>query len=444
MPELRRELNAWDGTAIVIGITMGAGIFATPGRVDAYLPTMSFVAAAWGLAALTAFLGGMVYAELGSRLPHTGGEYIYLQKAYGPPVSFVYGWAQLLVIRTNPGAALSLVAAEYIEYFIPLGRNGRVGVAISIVAALGLVNYLGLRAGKGVQNATTILKVSGCVVFIVWAAATVGGNFSNLASTHLPEQGSGSLGNFSSAMLLTVFTFIGYDRLGFLAGEMRHPARDIPRVLFLGIGGLTVVYFLMILYYHAVLPIGEISGSRLVTADAAAQVMGPWGTFFVVVTVVISAIGSTNGTIMSCSRIYYAMARDGLFFSALGRVHPRFHSPHFSVVAHCVWVVVLLLAGENVETFISSQVFIILISYAMMTVALVRIRRQQPGVSGVYRVPGYPWTLAVYLLILALMTLVTCYYRPQSALMNLALVASGIPFYFLWRNRGRNGAVSPP
>ena len=162
MQELRRELSTWDGVAIVIGITIGAGIFATPGRVDAYLPSFPVVALAWGLAALTAWLGGMIYAELGSRMPHTGGEYVYLQRAFGPGVSFVYGWAQLLVIRTNPGAALSLVAAEYIEYFVPLGPPQRVYVAVAIVAALGFANYLGLRAGKRVQNLTTALKVGVC------------------------------------------------------------------------------------------------------------------------------------------------------------------------------------------------------------------------------------------------------------------------------------------
>jgi APA family basic amino acid/polyamine antiporter len=435
MPELRRELNAWDGVAIVIGITMGAGIFATPGRVDAYLPSFGWVALAWGLAALTAFLGGAVYAELGSRLPQTGGEYIYLQKAYGPLVSFVYGWAQLLVIRTNPGAALSLVAAEYLEYFVPFGPGGRLTVAIAIVAALGFVNYFGLRAGKSVQNLTTILKVSGCVMFIAFAAVAIGGNFANLSTEHVPAQGLGPIGNFTSAMLLTVFTFIGYDRLGFLAGEMQNPERNIHRVLLFGIGSLTVIYFLMILYYHAVMPIDMIAGSRMVTADAAAQVIGPMGVSLIVLTVIVSTIGSTNGTIMTCSRIYYAMARDGLFLSFLGKVHPRYHSPYFSVIAHCVWVVVLLLVGRNLETFIGSLVFIVLISYALMTVALIRIRRMQPRDAQVYRVPGYPWTLALYLAILAVMTATTCYYYPRSALLNLALVGSGVPFYFVWRKR---------
>ncbi len=435
MPELRRELNAWDGVAIVIGITMGAGIFATPGRVDAYLPSFSWVAAAWGLAALTAFLGGSVYAELGSRLPHTGGEYVYLQKAYGPLISFVYGWAQLLVIRTNPGAALSLVAAEYLEYFVPLGSSGRLAVAVGIITSLGVVNYLGLRSGKRVQNLTTVLKVGGCAIFVAFAAVAVGGNFANLSTEHVPAHGLGPVGNFTSAMLLTVFTFIGYDRLGFLAGEMRNPERDIHRVLLFGIGSLTALFFLMVLYYHAVLPIGEISGSRMVTADAAAQVMGPAGVSLIVATVIISTIGSTNGTIMTCSRIYYAMARDGLFLSFLGKVHPRYHSPHFSVIAHCVWVVVLLLVGRNLETFIGSQVFIILISYGMMTVALMRIRRARPDAAKVYHVPGYPWTLALYLLLLTVMTATTCYYYPRSALLNLALVGSGVPFYFVWRKR---------
>jgi APA family basic amino acid/polyamine antiporter len=205
----------------------------------------------------------------------------------------------------------------------------------------------------------------------------------------------------------------------------------------LGIGALSAIYFLMIVYYHAVLPIGEISGSRLVTADAASVVIGPMGVSLIALTVVISTIGSTNGTIMSCSRIYYAMSRDGLFFSFLGSVHPRYQSPHLSIVAHCAWVMLLLLVGKNLETFITSQVFIILIFYAMMTWALLRVRRQDPGRAGVYRVPGYPWVLVVYLAILAAMTVTTAYYQPRAAFLNLALVASGIPFYFFWRKQRR-------
>ncbi|HEX5690004.1 MAG TPA: APC family permease, partial [Roseiflexaceae bacterium] len=276
--------------------------------------------------------------------------------------------------------------------------------------------------------------------FLVFAAAAVGFDFGNLASTHTPPQNLGAIGNFATAMLLTVFTFIGYDRLGFLAGEMQDPRRDVPRVLMLGIGALSAIYFLMIVYYHAVLPIGEISGSRLVTADAASVVIGPMGVSLIALTVVISTIGSTNGTIMSCSRIYYAMAKDGLFFSFLGRVHPRYHSPHLSIVAHCAWVMLLLAVGKNLETFITSQVFIILISYAMMTWALLRARRQEPGRAGVYRIPGYPWVLVVYLAILAAMTVTTAYYQPRAAFLNLALVATGIPFYFFWRKQRRKQA----
>ncbi len=435
MAELRRELTAADGIALVIGITMGVGIFAVPGRVAAYLPSVGAVVLAWFLAGLAAILGGMIYAELGSRLPQTGGEYVYLHKAFGPAVSFVYGWTQLLVVRTNPGAALSLVAAEYLEHFVPLSESQRLLVATSILVLLGVANYRGLRPGKRIQMITTVLKVGGCLLFIAAAALWVSDYSGNLSSVHTPPQPHGPIGNFAGAMLLTIFTFLGWDRLGFLAGEMRRPARNIPRVLMWGIGALLAIYLAMNLYYHALMPIGQVSGSTRVASDAAQIVMGPIGAALIAITVIISAAGSTNGTIMSCSRIYYAMAKDGLFLSFMARVHPRYHSPHWAVVAHCGWAILLLLVGRNLETFIGSQVFVILISYAMMTWALMRFRRSQPVGANVYQLPGYPWAPLLFLLLILVMTVTTCIYYPLSALMNSLLVASGVPLYFVWKKK---------
>jgi APA family basic amino acid/polyamine antiporter len=435
MPDLRRELTPWDGIALVVGITMGVGIFAVPGRVAAYLPSVPAVAAAWMLAALSAILGGMIYAELGSRFPKTGGEYIYLQQAFGPGVSFVYGWAQLLVIRSIPAAALSLATAEYVAYFIPMDANERILFAVAVLAALGTANFFGLKSGSTVQMATMLAKVGGCLIFIAAGALLVREYGPNLASVHEPTRSLGPVGSFASVMLLTIFTFTGWDRVGFLAGEMKNPVRDIPRALFFGIGALTIIYFTMNIYYHSILSMEEISGSLRAASDAAERILGPAGGALIAITVAISATGSTNGTIMSCSRIYYAMARDGLFFQSLAKVHPRYNSPHVAILAHCGWAVVLLLFGRNLETFISSLVFVVLISYALMTIALIKARKRGAGEQNCYRMPAYPLPAILYLLIIAAMTITTCYFQPVAAGLNLTLVATGIPFYFIWKRR---------
>lgn len=432
-PELRRELGFGDALAVMLGVTIGAGIFAVPGRVAAYFPDFPSVAAAWLAATVFAFVGTMIYAELGARLPHTGGEYVYIHRAFGPLPAFVYGWSQLLVIRTNPAAALSLVFAEYAETFMPLGERGRLVLAVTVIGSLGLVNYFGLRTGKRVQAVTTILKVGGMLALVVGAALAVGNYAPNLGSTQVPRQNLGSLGNLSSAMLLTIFAFVGWDRPGYLAGEMKRPERQLPRAMLIGAAIAAFLYLSLVFLYHAAFPMASLSQSRVPSADLARVVWGPAGASFLALVVMVSTAGSTNGTIMASSRVYYAMARDGLFLDALARVHPRWRSPYVAVVAHCGWAVVLLLASRTVEALVGSLVFAALIFYGANTVAYFKFRREMGPAP--FEAPGHPWLPALFLATVAAMTVATCYFHPRSALVNLALMTSGLPFYYFWRKR---------
>ncbi len=431
--QLRRDLGFGDGLALVVGITIGAGIFAVPGRVAQYFSSFEGVAVAWITAAFFAFTGSVIYAELGARLPHTGGEYIYIHRAFGELPAFIYGWSQLLAIRTYPVAALTLVFAEYTETFVPLGERGRLAVAALVIVLLGLANYFGLRSGKSVQAATTILKVGGLLAFIGSAAFLLRNTGVNLASTQVPPQALGPLGNFSSAMLLTIFTYVGWDRVGYLAGEIRNAERTLPRVLLGGAAVVAFLYLSMNFIYHAAFPMAVISGSRVPAADLARLLWGPVGRSVLAVVVMISAAGAQNGNIMASSRVYYAMACDGLFLKSFARVHPRWRSPHVAIMAQCGWGIVLLLAGRTVETLVSSYVFSLLILWAVVTLAYFKFRRQ--GRSALFQAPGYPWLPALYLAAIGAMTVVTCYFHARSAVANLLLMASGLPFYFFWRRR---------
>ncbi|HYM11414.1 MAG TPA: amino acid permease, partial [Bryobacterales bacterium] len=274
---LERGLGFFDALALVVGVTIGAGIFAVPGRVAQYFSSFEGIAAAWLLASLYAFAGSFIYAELGSRLPYTGGEYVYIHRAFGALPAFLYGWAQLLAIRTYPLAALTLVFAEYAETFVKLGEHGRLALAALIIVLLGLANYFGLRSGKAVQAITTILKVGGILAFIVWGVFVVRDYGTNLASTHVAPSALGPIGRFSSAMLMTIFTYIGWDRVGYLGGEIRNPERTLPRVLMLGAGIVAFLYLAMNFFYHASMPISAISGSRVPAADFARMLWGPAG-----------------------------------------------------------------------------------------------------------------------------------------------------------------------
>jgi len=338
----------------------------------------------------------------------------------------------LLVIRTNPAAALSLVFAEYAENFVELGQSGRFALAIAVILLLGAANYFGLRAGKRVQAITTILKVAAMLAFVAGAVMLAQNYRANLASTHVPPQTYGPAGNVTVVMLLIIFAYLGWDRVGYLAGEMQRPERNLPRVLVFGAAIVAFLYLSMNLAYHAALPISAISGSGVPAADVARLFWGSGGMAMLALAVMVSTAGSTNGTIMASSRIYYAMARDGLFFSWLAKVHPRWHSPHIAILLHCGWAIVLLLASRRVETMIGSFVFSVLIFYGATTIAYFKFRRQG---TAPFEAPGYPWLPATYLAVIVALTVATCYFNPRSAAANLALMGSGLPFYYLWRKK---------
>jgi APA family basic amino acid/polyamine antiporter len=438
-PQLRRELGFGDGLALVVGITIGAGIFAVPGRVAQYFSSFPGVAAAWVSAALIAFAGFFIYAELGARLPYTGGEYIYIHRAFGALPAFVYGWSQLLAIRTYPLAALTLVFAEYTETFVPLGQRGRLAVAALVIFLLGMANYFGLRSGKSVQAATTILKVGGILAFIAGGLFQLHGAGANLASTQTPLLNLGPAGNWSSAMLLTIFTYVGWDRVGYLAGEIRDPEKNLPRVLVAGGCVVAFLYLSMNVVYHAALPISVISRSRVPAADLARLLWGPAGVSFLAFIVMVSTSGAQNGNIMASSRVWYAMAHDGLFLESFGRVHPRWGSPYVAIAAHCAWATVLLFAGRSVETLAGNYVFSLLLLWTVVTAAYFKFRRQgtaPPGTSP-FLAPGYPWMPALYMAALTAMAAATVCFHPVPSLSNLALMSSGIPLYFLWKKRAR-------
>ncbi len=430
--QLRRELGPWDALAVMVGITIGAAVFAMPGRVAGFFPSFAVIGTAWVAAALFAITGQLIYAELGSRLPLTGGEYVYLHRAFGPLAAFLFGWSQLLVVRTNPVAALSLVAAEFASNIIPLSEGLRLAMATAIILTLGTIHYFGLRAGKRAQAVFTILKVGGMVVFLLAALPFLPEAASNLASSHVPPQKHGLAGNTAIAMLLVIFAYVGWDRVGYLAGEMRNPERDLPRALIGGGALCAFLYLSMNAVYHSALPITAISGSRVAAAEAARSLWGPAGAALLALLVVVSTTGASNANIMASSRVYYSMARDGLFFGALTRVHPRWGSPWVAILLHCGWALVLLFATRTVETLVGSFVFAALIFWGACTLAYFRFHRQGPAP---FSCPGHPWLPGLYLAAVVLLVGATCWFNPKSAWANLALMATGLPFYLLWRKQ---------
>lgn len=435
-PTLRRTLGVFDGIAVLVGITIGAGIFTTPQIIAHYQASFYPIIALWIVAGLFVFIGGSIYAELGTRLPNTGGEYVYLHRAFGPFAGFIFGWAQLFIIRTSPAAGLSIAAANYIGHFVPLHGWVHTVVALSIIAILGSINYFGIKQASLFQNISTLIKIFGLVALVVAGLVLLGGQDSRLDTRAAPTAQLGPLGNVGALMMLIVFSYLGWDRVGYVAGEMRNPRRAIPLSMFYGISTIIFLYVSANLIYHHTLGMEGVRASPIVASEVATVLFGPVGAAFVTLLVIISCIGSTNGTTMAAPRVYFAMARDGLFFRWLDYVHPKFRTPSRAIIAHCVWAAAILLVRQNFQDIVAGMTFAILIFYVMTTLALFRLRRQKIGEESCYQMPFYPVLPGLYLLGLLGLILIRGYFEWRNSLIDLAFIATGLPFGLIWVRKG--------
>lgn len=435
-PGLKRTLGLFEGITILIGITIGAGIYSTPQVIAGYQESFTSILWLWVLVGAFVYLGGLIYAELGTRLPNTGGEYVYLSRAFGPYVGFIFGWAQLFIIRTSPAAGLAIITVDYFEHFIELTPFTHTAMSILVIALLGTLNYIGIKQASIYQNISTIIKVGGLFLLVVAGLIMVQGRENLLAASAPTTSDLDPFAIFGATMMLIVFSYLGWDRVGYSAGEMKHPKRTIPRSLFWGIALVILTYLLAIFLYHYVLGMEGVRATKRVASDTATVLFGPIGAAIVAISVMFSASGSINGTMMTAPRVYYAMAKDKLFFSWFNYVHPTYHTPSRAIIAHCIWAVVILLARKNFENIVAGMTFAVLIFYLFTTLALFKLRREGVGGEEVYKVPLYPILPAIYFVGLLLLVFIRGYFEWEKSLVDLAFIATGLPFaWWFVRNR---------
>jgi APA family basic amino acid/polyamine antiporter len=431
LSELKKSLGLIDGISLLIGITIGSAIFATPQIIASYSDSFFNIILLWIVVTFFVFIGSLIYAELGSRFPNTGGEYIYINKAFGPFWGFIFGWSQLLIIRTSPAAGISLITANYIGYFIEMNQFQKNIVAITIIIIFGIINIIGVERASTYNKFSSVVKTVGIVVFTFAGLMIFGGDFSNLPESINSTQNLGPIGNAVAAIILVLFSYLGWDRVGYVAGEMKNPKDIIPRTMFYGIGTIAIIYLSANLLYHTVMGLEGVRNSNIVASDTASILFGNVGASIVSMIVIISATGSINGTMMSASRLYYAMAKDGLLFSWFNHIHPSFKTPTHSIIAHCIWGIVLLVVRQNFETIVSGMVFTILIFYIVTTLALFKFRKLNIGQGG-YRVPLYPLLPLVYLIGLIVLVSLRLFYQFNLSIQDLSFVLTGVPIYFLF------------
>jgi APA family basic amino acid/polyamine antiporter len=441
---LRKVLGVSDGIAILIGITIGAGIYSTPQIIAGYLGSFDSIILLWLLAGVFVFVSGLIYAELGTRMPNTGGEYVYITRCFGPYAGFMFGWAQLFIIRTSAAAGLALIVADYLSYFAPMDRTTRIIVALAVIFLFGVLNYIGVQRASIFQKLSTVLKV-GALLSIVIAGIVLSGEHENLLSARAaPEEGLGPVGNVVAALMLILFSHTGWERVGYSAGEMKDPRRIIPLSLMIGIGIVVLLYALTNLTYHRILGMEGMRESTIVASDVLTVLIGPIGAALIAVLVIISATGSINGTMMTATRAYYAMAKDRLFFKWLDHVHPRFRTPSRAIVAHCLWAGAILIIRGTFETIAAGLVFAILIFYGLSTLALFKMRRDRLGGPNIFRVPLYPFLPLLSLLAIIGLIVLRAVFEWQKSAVDLAFIVTGIPFSLYWCRRRKKSTTNKP
>jgi len=453
--ELSRDLGPWSAASIVVGTVIGSGIFIVPNTMTQRLGSADWVLLVWIFGGLLSLSGALTYAELASALPGAGGEYVYLRRAYSPLFSFLYGWTQMWVAKSGSLATLATAFFLYFANFrpdtaevlfrIPYAGSGGGPLpvtrgqlyAMALILGLGWLNYFGVKLGGRVQVAVTVCKIAligGVIGFGVFSSA------SEPAHLRSATPAAGGVAGFFAALVAALWAYDGWNNVGMVASEVREPQRNLPRALIGGVLVVIVIYLLANLAYFLVLPASEVARSELVAADMMRRAAGPWGADAVSLAAMVSIFAALNGSILSGSRVPYAMARDGLFFHAVAHVHPRYHTPSTAILAMSVWASVLVLSGRY-DQLVTLVIFPSWILYGMTTAAVIVLRRREPDLPRPYRTLGYPVVPTLFVLVAAALLASTLMDSPRESGLGLIVIAAGLPFYWYWRKRRR---LDPP
>jgi basic amino acid/polyamine antiporter, APA family len=447
--ELPRRLGLLDSAAIVVGTIIGSGIFVVPNMVARNLPSQPWIIAAWVFTGVLSFFGALAYAELGAMMPATGGQYVFLREAFGPLFGFLCGWTYFFVVISAAIAWLSITFATYLGYFVPLTPLLSKAVAVALIAAVTLVNYRGVAVAAAVQKTFTLMKVLGLAVLVAAAFLVVPHTVPHAAPHAVPHAvphaapvaavaarpGAVTLSGFGVAMIACLLSYDGWVALSFVAGEVKNPKRNLPMALALGVALAIAVYVLANLAYMRVLTVPEIAATPRVAALVAERTMGQAGGAFVSGIILLSIVGAINGWAMTAPRIYFAQARDGLFFRRFAAIHPRFQTPHLSILMFGAWSALLAITGTY-ETLAAYAMFAAWVFYGLTSLGVVALRRAQPLRERPYRMTGYPVTLILFLAVALGFVVNTFLTSPRPATVGTLLIAAGVPVYFVWKRNG--------
>ena len=453
--ELVRGLTLTASIMIVAGSMIGSGIFRKPATMAAQLMSPELLLIVWFAAGLITFVGALCNAEVAGMIDATGGQYVYFQKMYGNFISYLYGWSVFAVIQTGSQAAIAYVFGEYLGYFIkfpelpqaiqnfsfyipvigsiyPFAEFGAKFAAILSIIFLTGINYVGVIFGGAVQSFVTFVKIATIIFLSIFLFTGTTGSFSNLSTGFsIPETTSSNLISLIGLALAGAFwAYDGWNNLTFVAGEVKQPQRNVPLGLLFGTLIVIVVYMLINAAYLYVLPVDQMAKSPLVAATAAEIIFGQNGAAIISIAVIISTFGALNGGILSTARVCYAMSHSNMFFKKLGEIHPKFRTPHTSLVAQGVWSCILVLSG-TFDTISDYVIFAAWLFYMLGALGVIILRKKMPDVPRPYKVWGYPYTPILFVIFSFFFLINTLISDISNAAMGALLILIGLPLYFV-------------
>ena len=438
LPALRRELGVRAMTALVIGEVVAVGIFLTPATMARTLGSPLWLLLVWLLMGAMALSGALCYGELAARLPDAGGGYVYLREAYGRGLAFLYGWKCLLVMDPGITAALAVGLAAYVGYITPLSPNGAKAIAIAAIAGAALVNVVGVGIGARLMQWMTAFKLAALILMAAVALSLGAGHWTNFVPFVAQRAGADPLpGAFAPAIVSAFFAFGGWWEIGKLAGEARNPARTLPRALALGVVSVTAIYIVTSAVFLYLVPIEAVSSNDAFAAQAGQALFGRAGGTVLSIIVIVAVLGSLLALLMALPRVYYAMARDGVFLRSVAVPDRRFGTPARAIAIQSTLASLLVLLG-TFNQIVTYFVFVTVL-FVGLTVAAVFVLRRR-GRHAAYTTPGYPLTPLFFLLLVVVLLVLLAGHNPLQALAGVSIVALGAPVYLLAARARRTSA----
>jgi len=428
--ELVRGLGTGSAFAVVVGAVIGSGVFLVATDIRATVAAPIWGVVVWIAAGLLSLIGALTFAELGGRLPGTGGQYVYLREAFGPPIAFLFGWTLFLVIQAGSIAAVAAAFARVLAELVPLSASEQLAVAGAVIAASTGVHLLGVRRGGLVLDVLSALKVAALVGLGVAGLVLSDRGIPDLSAAPAPGAAP-----FGVALIAAFWAYDGWNNVGYLAGEVRDPRRSVPLAMIGGIGIVGVLYVLVNLAIHLTLAPDELARSTQPAVDAATRLVGSGAATAILLAILLSTLGCVHSLVMAGARVPYAMAKDGVVPAVLVRLSPRTRAPSAALLLQMAWSLVLAASGtyEQLFTYAIAASFVF---YGLCAIGVIVLRRRAPEAQRAFSVPLYPWVPIAYALFCAAFVLNACIEKPLASLAGLGIVAAGVPAY-VWFTRRR-------